>query len=800
MNGSGTFLAVTVASVLSVFAARALGETDVKKLAGIYTPAEPAELETKAAGILADYFKKMYGVEIPVRPAGPKLAAKADNVVLVGRAALASGCIGADELEKVKYDGYVIRAKDGVIALAGYRHRGAVYAAYSLLERLGYRWYAAGCETVPHPDSTAIPDFELADTPAFEWRVGRSWQLKQSVGDRGDPRQGLNPELFTAKAGSNMWINHTSGYMIPKLLYYDEHPEYFALWKNGRRMARSTSDLYVHICVSNPDVQKIAVRRVLGWIRKQPQRRFFCIYAGDGPRWCQCQHCKAMDVQKGNYSDRWLTFTNLIARHVAKEFPDKVLVVPGYMGTDVAPIRVKPEPNVLISYDAYWGIQLSNVHPYTHPLNREALRQFEGWMRAAPDNMGIGIYGYNKGNLPSWDRVAEDIRWAAERGATRALSRLGTPDSFGPLYEYLQGRLGWDPELDPDKLKEEFVNAYFGPAAPHVLKYLATVKKRLDAGHARGQHGPHHMPAGYYALADIQNTLALFDKMEAAVAEDRVYLQRVRKEKTVILDDYLVAVRWTDKDVPRAQREHSLKILQERLAAKVARREALGDASAPEARRLEQALRGQLRYAAGVAVPKDVDAWKVAARFLDDPESVAAAYPVKPRYPRTEPEPITITEEIGGEDRRVRQGVRLLATAFEGGGGPGVSSWCSPPRLAMTIKAADGPAPSRMRAEFVLAEAPAGAAVLRFEGKDSDKDLPPKTPIRISLNETEIFRGPVRVVKHDWSWQEVPIPAGTLKAGKNTLVFENIMASARLDHYWVGISEARILWPAEAPG
>jgi hypothetical protein len=116
----------------------------------------------------------------------------------------------------------------------------------------------------------------------------------------------------------------------------------------------------------------------------------------------------------------------------------------------------------------------------------------------------------------------------------------------------------------------------------------------------------------------------------------------------------------------------------------------------------------------------------------------------------------------------------------------------------MTIKAADAPAPSRMHAQFVLAEAPRAGAVLRFEGKDSDKDLPPKTPIRIRVNETEVFRGPVRVVKHDWSWQEVPIPAGTLKAGKNTLVFENIMASARLDHYWVGISEARILWPADA--
>ena len=51
------------------------------------------------------------------------------DCIFVGRtAAVKAGMIANDELDAVKYDGYVLRAANGRIALAGYGGRGTMYA------------------------------------------------------------------------------------------------------------------------------------------------------------------------------------------------------------------------------------------------------------------------------------------------------------------------------------------------------------------------------------------------------------------------------------------------------------------------------------------------------------------------------------------------------------------------------------------------------------------------------------------------------------------------------------------------
>jgi hypothetical protein len=164
-----------------------------------------------------------------------------------------------------------------------------------------------------------------------------------------DPRQGLNPELFDPKkTNSNLWIDHTSGYLVPKLMYYDAHPEYYAQRLDGQRIPKTVTDAYVHLCLSNPEVRKISTERLLGWIRLQPEKRYYCVTQGDGMDWCQCEKCKAMDVTHGNYSDRLLQFVNPMARAVRQEFPDKILLAFAYCGTDVAPV-VRPNNPVSLA-------------------------------------------------------------------------------------------------------------------------------------------------------------------------------------------------------------------------------------------------------------------------------------------------------------------------------------------------------------------------------------------------------------------------------------------------------------------
>jgi hypothetical protein len=326
-----------------------------------------------------------------------------------------------------------------------------------------------------------------------------------------DPRNGLNPELFTKEAGSSLWLDHTAGYLVPKLLYYDEHPEYYAMRNTGERMPKDVRDSYVHLCMSNPDVVRISTERMLGWVRLQKDKTFFCVTQGDGPDWCQCEQCKAMDVKEGNYSDRMLKYVNHLARAVKKEFPDKILLMLAYCGTDIAPVKEKPEDNVWVMYCPYWGVALSEVHPLTHPSNAEALKQLEGWLAVAPHNMAV--YDYNMNYCPSWDAMAEKIKWYSSKGI-RGIWFCASPTCFRDLFEHVvRKEMIRDPNQDVETLKRDFVNSRYGAAAPHVMAYLTLLKKRLEKGYPRGIHN-RHMPAEFYLDDDFgDRCLKLFDRM-----------------------------------------------------------------------------------------------------------------------------------------------------------------------------------------------------------------------------------------------------------------------------------------------
>lgn len=783
--------AVTGIVTVSLLVCAHAGEkgTDVKQLKGILTGPSPTELETKAAGLLRHYLGKMYDVKLSVNPEGLPLSKGVTNVILVGKpAASTAGLISAAELEKVKHDGFVIHAEDGRVALAGFRDRGTVYAAYALLERLGYRFYAYGCEVVPKPERSVIPNAHVADKPFLDYRSGNRWEYKESAGDIGDPRKGLNPELFTAQAGSSLWIDHTAGYLMPKALYHDEHPEYFAMRRDGTRLPKTTRDSYIHACLSNPDVQRISGERALGWMRLQPERRFFCITVGDGVDWCQCEKCKAMDVVPGNYSDRLVKWVNCVARAVQKEFPDNVLLTLAYCGTDPPPVKARPEKNVLVLYCPYWGVALSMVHPLTHPSNDEARKFLEGWLKVAPNN--VGVYDYNMYHSLSWDAMAQKVKWFAEKGV-RGIWHCGRPHCFGDLFSFVITKLEWHPALDPQELKQEFVTAYYGPAAPHVMQYLRLVENRLGKGFTKGIH-EFHMPAAYYSYEMTVASLLLFENMMEAAGDDTKLQQRIERERQQFVGDYRSAVTLRTEGLSPAEKELCLRLFREYLTGRLEHDQGLAkklenkglsqthiDRFEKEREGLRKGLTRMINHHAGLAAPAKADATEIAKAFLKDHEAVIRQYPRKSLK--------TVAEKLDN-------GLRLAATVFEGGHGPQRYSWFCEPRMTTAAYAPRSPRSSKMRAEFTLDAEPKGPATLKCEGQDADKDLPPKANMLITINGKTVFEGECRFVKRGWSWDTFPIEKGVLKKGQNVIEFSNITPSARLDHYWFMIAETQILF------
>src|SRR5512140_1167153 len=90
----------------------------------------------------------------------------------------------------------------------------------------------------------------------------------------------------------------------------------------------------------------------------QPQAEILPLGPGDGTAFCQCERCRALDtgrtwshsdgVVQPALGDRWLTFVNAVADRLAVQHPGRKLYTIAYHQTFQPPLKVKPQPNVMV--------------------------------------------------------------------------------------------------------------------------------------------------------------------------------------------------------------------------------------------------------------------------------------------------------------------------------------------------------------------------------------------------------------------------------------------------------------------
>ena len=503
----GLSLAVLVTASCMLHGPAAGGEPiRLKTLRRILVPAEPNPAEAEAAALLRGRLAALYKLELTIAKATP---GQGEPCILVGRAAVAAGLIGQKELDAVKHDGYVVKAADGRIGLAGYGPQGSVYAAWALLRRLGLHsvpWHygangGAAERFQPVPDA-ALPPFTLADKPFFEFRDLKGHLDRGRWGNSlrpfviGDPSQAANEDLFGRKRkpgytqyklSRDEWTDwfHTAPYLIPRDLFYASHPDYFAIHRGKRippsRYARS------QICTTHPDVLRISIQRALEWVGLQKERRFFCIVPADAAL-CQCPRCLAQDPLPGHGTDRALAWVNTIAAAVRARHPEKLLVTGAYMETVKPPVKNKPEPNVIVMYCPwYWNSRATSEVSLDSPLNLIAMKELMAWTARFPAQ--AGIYDYPTACARG---TAERIQLYARHGVR--IAYFNGPR--GSRLHWLGSQLLWDPFQDIERLEADFAATSFGPAAEPLLAYYRLRRETIDrrSAHTRSVFGP--LPGG----------------------------------------------------------------------------------------------------------------------------------------------------------------------------------------------------------------------------------------------------------------------------------------------------------------
>ncbi|MBN1560030.1 DUF4838 domain-containing protein, partial [candidate division KSB1 bacterium] len=487
----------------------------------IVKPVNATAAEEKAAAELQRYLCNISGVEIPVVTDDAPVN---EFEILIGRNAhLQNG-------DRVKWDelgadGFVIQTSGATLILAGGAGKGTLYAVYGFLEDyLGCRMYAPDALSLPHNENIIIDKTNDAQVPYFTWRETLHY-LPNVSQDYADWHKLHNREDSRREWG--MWV-HTFDDLVPAELYYADHPDYFSEL-NGIRMRDG------QLCLSNPDVLQLTIANLKKMMLDKPEATYWSVSQNDNYNYCTCEKCKELDEKYGSHAGSLLAFVN----QIAEQFPDKVISTLAYQYTRQAPIGLRPADNVNIML---CSIECNRSQPLATDPGEASFRQdVEDWGRLT-DNILVWDYVVQFRNylnpFPNLHVLQPNLQFFRDNNC-RLMFQQGSGSSISELHElrtYLIAKLLWDPDIDLDVVRKDFLNGYYGAAAPFIEKYIEkTHKALLSSGERLDIYGyPYDAVDSYLRPELLQQYEVLFDRAETAVSGDKNVLKRVRRARLPI--------------------------------------------------------------------------------------------------------------------------------------------------------------------------------------------------------------------------------------------------------------------------
>ncbi|MGL4227277.1 MAG: DUF4838 domain-containing protein [Tannerellaceae bacterium] len=502
--------------------------------------------DMKAASLLQDFIQKVSGAQIPI----VKNTTVKKNDIAIGTASNPTLASNRSITSQLKEDGFLISTNDGVLRILSGGDKGSIYAVVTLLENeLDIQYFGENEYNAPKQQTIEIPKLEVIDNPAFRYRQSQNYAMGTDPVYKLWYRLEEPSEVFAG----GYWV-HTFDRLLPSEIYGESHPEYYSFF-NGKRHPGKASQW----CLSNNEVFEIVSQRLDSIFKANPGKNLISVSQNDGNYTnCQCPQCKAIDEKEGALSGSVIHFLNKLATR----FPDKEFSTLAYLYTMNPPQHVKPLPNVnimLCDIDCMREVGLTE-----NKTGKEFVKALEGWS-AISDNLFIWDYGINFDNyvapFPNLHILKDNIKLFKKNNATMHFSQIASNrgGDFAELRTYLVSKLMWNPELDTDSLTQNFLQGYYGDAAPAIYKYIKLMEGALlgsgvnlwiydsPVTHKNGMLKPELM----------RRYNQLFDEAEASVADDNVLLTRVRRAR--------LPIQYSELEIARTEQKKDLKDIVKKL-------------------------------------------------------------------------------------------------------------------------------------------------------------------------------------------------------------------------------------------
>lgn len=402
------------------------------------------------------------------------------------------------------------------VVLTGGGPRGPLYAVYYFLEKyLGVRFFTSDVESVPDRVPPLPQSIRDRSAPAFEyrdmvqlWRASGDWAVKNRM-------NGHFANVTDLQGGRVAFfpICHSQEHLMPPARWFKAHPEYYSLIA-GERTPRQ-------ICLSNPKVQDICTAEILRWIRENPGFDIFGVSENDGGGVCGCDACRKMNGGEATHAGLIMRFVNRMAREVARRYPDKWIETLSYATNRYPPKHLPIAPNVIIRLCA----------------DQEIHQRLAAWRRATP-NIYIWAY-FIFTHYPVLDGIAAAARFFRDKGVKGLFYETDASSGFGgvenpKLRLYIAGKMLWNPDDNPRRHIEEYVQGYYGPAAAEMLAVLDhgyALKKKLGPAMAWKVDGgawDGHFKLQPFLVELEKQTRVLFVSARAK-CRDSVYAARIEE-------------------------------------------------------------------------------------------------------------------------------------------------------------------------------------------------------------------------------------------------------------------------------
>lgn len=436
----------------------------------------------------------------------PKLKLRfAEGLPETGPAILVGPAVREAGVKFANGQAYAIRTvkREGrdVLYLTGGGRAGTLYAVYAFLEQLGWRWYAPG-------KGGEVAPAERAGIPLDGWNIQSApdFPLFRGFHAAAESMESVQIFAWMARNRLNMWsycprtyalmkklgfVLLSGGHILEQILdpdkpmpsgktLFEEHQDWFAE-VNGKRERKNAYSF--QFCVSNEEAAAHVARNVVehlagDWRWTDYQNVWlFDTWAG----WCQCPRCKAL----GNDADRYLHLMARIRREAAAAIAsgkmprDIGMALAAYEGTPSLGGPSREIPALLANgkdFSLYAPINRCYAHTLEDhqcaELNGKYARTVAEWGRVSKRFPLAVVEYYNVSKFEDLPllfsrTMGADFAFYHRIGVT-GMSYMHIPLSlWGPraLTQVLFARLCWDVNAPVEKIKDEYLRLYYGPAA-----------------------------------------------------------------------------------------------------------------------------------------------------------------------------------------------------------------------------------------------------------------------------------------------------------------------------------------------